>query len=221
MRSFVQITTGRRYPERGFASRFDFKVGQDAPTHCFICDGKGLRKCKKNEFREEEIPELALEPRARGPAHDEWCEQYKAYAEKYGEHCAINFLHCANIVKYQHSARILRPDPNRPTAAEEAQFEKTFGASVWSCQDALMSVFNRWGLDVFRLEALLMNRHGYAPQQDVSISDYIESKFGLPAVFLIRRLLGQLPADNGFPGIPMKKRKKQASADDGKNVQEG
>lgn len=187
MITFVDNATGVRYPEQGAYTSFEYKADGRTLKKWFY-RGKGWQTVKKNQFAREEIPDLF-------PKEGAWYNQpldedaYRAYAAKYGEYCAMEFLGCADICKASHSAAILRPDPNKPTDRECQVFHHFFKQNLIAYSDAALFMFNLWGFDTFKFERYLQSTHGYNDEKHGSMADFVKKKFGKDALALIRKLL--------------------------------
>jgi len=173
MKTFVYIGkppgTGARFP--AFGSDSSFYTDHKKPT--YFIRGRGTKPFKKKDWREEEIPDLAK------PFTD---AQWIAYADQYGDECAMQFFDCCDYSKPM-AARQLRNPPKYETdwhdPANNQWFKTVFGAELMSFVDGFMlSIGNAYSLDVIKFENYLARYHGYPKNQDGSMAEFMEKKFG-------------------------------------------
>ncbi len=169
---------GQRYPEYGCNCHIRVDRRTNQVVEVFI-RGKGWRKVKKSEkFTCEEIPDLAK------PFTD---DEFRAYAEKYGVECAQEFLLCCDMMKPHQAHEIMHPDPRKPTAEEQKDFQELFGVSVFRFQDALTSMFHMWTFDILRFDQWMHTSTDF--DDTVSCRDNVIRRFGPKAAQLLDKLL--------------------------------
>ena len=176
MKTYVHLKTNTRFPEHGWYSGFDVKP--EGRSKVFIKLGhplctKGWTTFKKKEWREEDIPDLA-EPFTR--------EQWLAYAEQYGDECAMEFLPCCDMMKPSEAYRMHHP-PQGSEAWDNVDnqrwFRKVFKADLWSFIDrAMYGVGNMCSIDILKFEKHLAYAFKYPMHADGSMHDFMVKTFG-------------------------------------------
>lgn len=194
MKTFVHIKSGNRYPQHGCICWFheggwgNKKVDKDGKPiwEHHIKPGyeqctNGWKRMKMNQWRQEDIPDL-VEPYTD--------EQWKEYAKTYGTNVAQEFLKCCDYSKPSVAYRMFNPSANEDLWQEySVWFKGVFGVNIWPFADGMMlSYGNTYSLDVLRFEKYLERNHGYRPQDEGSMNDFMVGKFGQQTVDAFRKL---------------------------------
>ena len=148
----------------------------------FFAWGEGWKRAKKNEFHEEEIPDL------QKPFTE---DQFRAYAKQYGIQCAREFLNCCDYMKPRYAWNIMHPDPHAPTPEEIAEFNRIFETNLHQFSCSLAWMFGIWGFDIIRFEQYLAEKFQYDPKADQSIAEFIRLRWGEAAENLVKNLLNR------------------------------
>jgi hypothetical protein len=189
MKTFVNKKTGNRYPESGVVSWFHpawsqklrgdsaqvsskvrwehhIKPGYPECTH-------GWKTLKKKEWSEEDIPDLE-EPFTK--------EQWLAYADKYGDMCAMQFLNTCAYMKPREAFRLRHPPKNEEKWYDPdttAWFKRIFKREHNDFLDGyLMWYGNTYSLDILKFENHLAREFGYPMHEDGSMKDFMIKTFG-------------------------------------------
>jgi hypothetical protein len=164
MKTWVNIKTGVRYPERGCNCGFEPKKTRMK----YFIRGTGWLSSPLSHWRYDEIPDL---PREHTVA------QFREYAAQYGVACAQEFLPCCDYSKPSWAA--LRLSPEYPDDACTAWFTKAFGTSPHDFAISIAAVFGRWLFDIVAFEEFLAKRWGYPKDADGSMHDFMIKTFGV------------------------------------------
>jgi len=177
MKTYVHIKSGRRYPQDGVASWFTTRSKGKKEHHIkpgYPECSNGWKPTKAKEWREEEIPDLCS-PFTKV----EWI----AYADQYGDACAMQFLETCDYMKPFEASRMRRPDPDNEAEWTDPGnlqwFAKTFKCHLWNFEDYLMAAYgNHHSIDIIRFERHLADVFKYPRFKDGSMADFMKQKFG-------------------------------------------
>lgn len=172
MKTYLNTKTGGRFPEHGSQSsfatwsngRFEHHIKPGTPE----CT-KGWKKVGK-EWNAETIPDLE-KPFTR--------EQWIAYADQYGDACAMEFLDCCDYSKPLFAYQLRNPPKGEKEWNEaRAWFQSVFRWPLDRFIDGTLWAFgNRFSFDVLKFEKFLASHFEYKPNGGQSIRDFLTEKF--------------------------------------------